>query len=45
VGRSATAAEVAAGIAFLAAPGASYVTGTTLVIDGGNTIAGVKIVE
>jgi len=38
VGRSATAAEVATGIAFLAAPGASYVTGTTLVIDGGNAI-------
>ena len=45
VGRSATAAEVAAGIAFLAAPGASYVTGTTLVIDGGNSIAGVKIAD
>jgi len=45
VGRSASAAEVAAGIAFLAAPGASYVTGTTLVIDGGNSIAGVKIVD
>lgn len=42
VGRSATAAEVAAGIAFLAAPGASYVTGTTLTIDGGNSIASVK---
>ncbi len=39
VGRSASAAEVAAGIAFLAAPGASYVTGTTLVIDGGNSIS------
>jgi 3-oxoacyl-[acyl-carrier protein] reductase len=38
VGRSATAAEVAAGVAFLAAPGASYVTGTTLLIDGGNSI-------
>jgi 3-oxoacyl-[acyl-carrier protein] reductase len=38
VGRSATAAEVAVGIAFLAAPGAAYVTGTTLLIDGGNSI-------
>jgi 3-oxoacyl-[acyl-carrier protein] reductase len=45
VGRSATAAEVAAAIAFLATPGASYVTGTTLVIDGGNSIAGVKIAD
>jgi 3-oxoacyl-[acyl-carrier protein] reductase len=45
VGRSATAAEVAAGIAFLATPGASYVTGTTLVIDGGNSIAGVKLAD
>jgi 3-oxoacyl-[acyl-carrier protein] reductase len=45
VGRSATAAEVAVGIAFLATPGASYVTGTTLVIDGGNSIAGVKIAD
>lgn len=40
VGRSATAAEVATGVAFLATPGASYVTGTTLVIDGGNSIGG-----
>jgi len=39
VGRSASAAEVAAGVAFLAAPGASYVTGTTLIIDGGNSIS------
>ena len=38
IGRSATAAEVAAGVAFLAAPGASYVTGTTLTIDGGNSL-------
>ncbi len=38
VGRSATAAEVAAGVAFLATPGASYVTGTTLLIDGANSI-------
>ena len=45
VGRSATSAEVAAGVAFLAAPGAAYVTGTTLVIDGGNSIASVKIAD
>lgn len=41
-GRSATADEVAAGIAFLATPGASYVTGTTLTIDGGNSIGGIE---
>ena len=40
IGRSATAHEVATGVAYLATPGASYVTGTTLIIDGGNAIAG-----
>ncbi|WP_193043570.1 SDR family NAD(P)-dependent oxidoreductase [Mycolicibacterium baixiangningiae] len=45
MGRSATAAEVAAGVAFLATPGASYITGTTLAIDGGNSIAGAKTAE
>ena len=37
LGRFAQPAEVAAGIAFLASPDASYVTGTELVIDGGYT--------
>ncbi|BBY57708.1 SDR family NAD(P)-dependent oxidoreductase [Mycolicibacterium sarraceniae] len=40
IGRSATAHEVASGVVYLATPGASYVTGTTLIIDGGNAICG-----
>jgi 3-oxoacyl-[acyl-carrier protein] reductase len=37
--RSATAEEVASGIAWLCTPGAAYTTGQCLVVDGGNSIA------
>lgn len=39
VGRSGSAAEVASTIVWLATPGASYVTGQVIVVDGGNSIA------
>ncbi len=39
IGRSGTADEVAAVIEFLASPDASYVTGSLIVVDGGNSIA------
>jgi 3-oxoacyl-[acyl-carrier protein] reductase len=42
VGRAGTAEEVAACALFLASEEASYVTGTTLVVDGGNTLQEMK---
>jgi 3-oxoacyl-[acyl-carrier protein] reductase len=42
VGRPGTPDEVAAAIVFLSAPESSYVTGQSLVVDGGNTIQEAK---
>ena len=42
IGRPGTPAEIAAAAAFLASDGASYVTGTMLVVDGGNTLQEMK---
>jgi 3-oxoacyl-[acyl-carrier protein] reductase len=38
VGRLGEPSEIAAAVAFLCSPGASYITGQTIVVDGGNSI-------
>lgn len=44
LGRSGTAQEVASAIAWLCSPGAAYVTGQVIVVDGGNAIAEERLV-
>jgi 3-oxoacyl-[acyl-carrier protein] reductase len=39
MGRFADASEVANAIAFLASPAAAYITGVSIAVDGGRTLA------
>ena len=39
MGRSATPDEIASAVLWLATPGAAYITGQAIVVDGGNSIA------
>jgi 3-oxoacyl-[acyl-carrier protein] reductase len=43
--RSGTPAEVAAAIGWLCSPGASYLTGQCLVVDGGNSVAEERVIR
>ena len=38
MGRGGRADEIASAITWLATPGASYITGQTIIVDGGNSI-------